>query len=113
MPSLAAHIADLPDCCSISKALLHVQVVVVEISRVKVLVNPVNVKNRISAGWIDSDVATGTQLDGVENVLAGLPSVGSLTQRVLRINGHRAWPGWVVLYAVSIVRRTDIHKRIH
>src|SRR6267154_51843 len=100
MPSPAAHVTNLPDRSPVRKAFLHVQVVVVEIGSVEVLVNPVNVKNRGSAAWIDGGVATGTQLDGVENVLAGLPRVGSLTQRVLRVDGYRAWPGWVVLYAV-------------
>src|ERR1700690_1145254 len=113
MPSPPAHIAELPYRRSVAKTLLHVQVVVVEIGSLKVLVNPVNVKNRISAAWIGSDVTAGTQLDRVKNILARLPRVGSLTQRVLRINGHRAWTGWVVLYAGGVVRRTNVHKRIH
>src|SRR4029077_8088348 len=102
--TLAPHITNLPDRHTVAKTLLDVQIVVIEICGVEILVDPVNVKNRSSAAWIDSNVAARTQLHRIENVLARLPRVRCLAERVLRVNGYGFWPRGIVLHTVGVIR---------
>src|SRR5579863_921014 len=72
-----AHIAHLPNRRPVAEALLDVQVIAIEIRSMKVVVDGINVKNRISAAWIGGNVTARAQLDTGENILARLPRVAS------------------------------------
>src|ERR1700722_5884342 len=120
LPAFAAHVADLQDRYSISKTLLHVQVVVEEIRRAEVLVYCENVESEGPAGsginaisCVGRGISTHASRDLVENILVRVPGVGSLAQGIGAVSRNRGRTSRIVFQSVRIVGWPEIKERVH
>src|SRR6266567_328889 len=108
LTAFAAHIAHLPHCHPITKALLDVEVVVKEVRSPEVLADGENVENGTPAIRVGGHIAGHAGRNTGIEVGVGLPS-----SRPERVGRNRRGASRVVFQSVGRVGRTEVEEWVH